>query len=732
MTAEAGARSFFAKYGPSLYQMVDPANELTLSRTGTLENGTTYVTFTQQEGVPVRGGRLSVLFDAKGRIALISGPFVPGLSGMNVHPGLDPAAALTAADQDAHATHSGLGSSLTAPAPALVIDPLIAATPTLVYDLIVAYAAPQTTYPNVDLHYRVDANTGQILLSEPGGYGIAGVSGGCSATSCVPVNGTGQGVLGYQGIVGDTKTFPAIAVSDGGPYLMLYQGNPGSQRAAVDNTATIIVSEDQNSWDTDPPDPGAAVDAYRYAGLADDWWAARRANIGALTGDAVVVVPHFPSPAANDGEWDIFTHWIFIGGTVPAGTGRSIAAGLDVLAHEYTHGIVTAIETGGFQFPLDSPDQNGQNGSLNESIADVFGQFIEADSQPPAVKYASTTALSGEATSLPRSLAHPHNSVGACFRGPGKPAGQPDNVNDALNDSTEGHCLNGVPNNAWYLATYSGVNDTSGIVVQPSLDWGQSEFLYTSMVTTGQFSPAYQWHDFASSIWALARHLFTPDPFGPSSAVGCAWYAVGVLSKDELDAFGVPVDGNTCGKQAKDAGPTSPDGGCTTGSTIPLGNTDNGMAASQYCPLASAADVGQALGVSGVVGPTVVASMTSINPGTGTIVDAACQYTDPSGNLVATIFYYNQSAVTQGALQFADDTGTSQLSNVGCQVNNPTGPGLLNYEAVCPACPGQGNSATEWVGVRETAWFSIIALGKTPAQEEPLATKILASFPGAP
>ena len=69
-------RAFLVRNG-ALFGITDVARELALEDAGNDATGA-HASFTQRElGLPVRDTRLSVVFDARGRIALVSGSFVP-------------------------------------------------------------------------------------------------------------------------------------------------------------------------------------------------------------------------------------------------------------------------------------------------------------------------------------------------------------------------------------------------------------------------------------------------------------------------------------------------------------------------------------------------------------------------------------------------------------------------------------------------------------------------------
>ena len=718
-TPEAGARAFFAKYG-AIYQMAHPADELKLDRQGGPDaNGISFASFTQHEGVPVLGTRLSVQFKSDGSIALISGLWAPDLGNFSITPTLATEAALAAAKVDMTARLGTLGSEFIAPAPTLAIDPL--PSPRLVYTFTLAYADATGTYDAAAMLYEVDADSGAIVLAQDAfGY----IAGGCQGAGCTAVSATGVGVLA------DAKTFSALATSapNNPPFYMQQAAGPGtSARFAGTPTGSVVLSSSQqDSWDTLVPDAGSAVDAYVYFGAADAWWHAHGRNSFDDNGSTVVVVPHDPTKA-NNAAFDGNDNTFHIGISSPSGSFPTFAAALDVAGHEFTHAVI--------KFTLGLSYQ-GMNGALNESLSDVFGKFIESDTTPPP-PYAIDKATYGTAAVIYfRNFAHPHlTQPGSC--NPGAPA-QPDNLkdplyhnSDSLNDGGD-HCKDGIPNNAWYLSTFGGTNDTSlGVVpASISLGWTNSEQLYLYFVNNNVLGGSASVHDFAVAMWGAARAIFGTDPTGPMTAVGCAWWAVGVLSSAELDAWKIPLDGLICGQTRPDAGSSLDSGtakdGPPCGSTSTITTiTDNGTAGNKYCPLMSASEVGNLLGISGLTGPVIVSSMTQ-QAVPGIVVEEASCYYYRNGAVAADIGYTNTGLDGTAQLQYS--VAQSSLMSAGC-TETPASVGQSAFSAACPTCMNGTTGPLLVVQANGTSVLIIATSTASGAQEVDLANAILGVLP---
>jgi hypothetical protein len=99
--------------------------------------------------------------------------------------------------------------------------------------------------------------------------------------------------------------------------------------------------------------------------------------------------------------------------------------------------------------------------------------------------------------------------------------------------------MDGVPNNAFALATFGGTNSTSkvGVALADALGMSTAEELYATAVTmwvpphAPLGDPAF--YNFAEWLMSVYQYfLISGTP--PPNAVACAWYAVGVIDAVEL------------------------------------------------------------------------------------------------------------------------------------------------------------------------------------------------------
>ena len=117
---------------------------------------------------------------------------------------------------------------------------------------------------------------------------------------------------------------------------------------------------------------------------------------------------------------------------------RSLAASLDVAAHELSHGVI--------QYTANLTYQN-ESGALNESFADIFAVLIERKNYAIGEDVVNTNVFP---TGVLRSLSNPNNGGSRL----GDRGWQPSHVNEQyFGSEDEGgvHINSGIPNHAFYL-----------------------------------------------------------------------------------------------------------------------------------------------------------------------------------------------------------------------------------------------------------------------------------------
>jgi thermolysin len=286
-------------------------------------------------------------------------------------------------------------------------------------------------------------------------------------------------------------------------------------------TAADLGSDTDNVW-TD----GALVDAHAYAGYTYDYYYSRDGRRGL---DNANIPVHVITHALRREDWvyysvdtvdTFFANAFYLGeGIVYYGDGlppnvtwfgqrvNYLAGGLDIVAHELSHGVTDYTSSLIYQ---------GESGALNEAFSDMMATAVEFYFQPARANY-----LLGEDAFVPggvRSMQNP------------QAFGDPDHYSiryTGPNDNGGVHTNCGIPDNAFYLAieggrhrlgaTVQGVGAANRAQIERVFYRGFTAFL-TPNATFAQAR--------AATIQA-ARELYGVGG-AVETAVTQAWNAVGV------------------------------------------------------------------------------------------------------------------------------------------------------------------------------------------------------------
>lgn len=478
------------------------AIELRMARERTDDLGMHHVRAEQTfRGLKIRGAELMAHFDAKGTLHVVDANLVTQLDLATIEPSLSRPDAEKAARAHYHAVLRDLPAGhpteeLSVEETELVIDaPSLrvgtngetARAPRLAYHLTLR-GHDDNHASRVD--YTIDALTGEVLNAFDNLQTVQASS---------------------KGALGDNRTFEVTQA--GAVYQLVdmsrtpngiktYTANGSQSRPG-----TMLTAPQPNAvWDGQAPKaPGAAVDAHFFAGLVYDFYKTKLARNGINGQDAAIIsTAHFGQNYAN-AFWD--------GNQMTYGDGdgvvlKSLAAGLDVIAHELTHGVT--------QFESNLTYQ-GQSGALNEAMSDIIAAFVEAGFQADPVKNWQVGEVVGVKGPL-RDMAHP----GAVSQK------QPTHMQEFITTNQDNggvHINSGIVNNAAYLMTVGGTNDRSKVVVSRGLGIEKSTKLWYRMnqqylMASSDFKAAAD----ASMSAATDIGLSTDE----QNIVDCAWKAVGV------------------------------------------------------------------------------------------------------------------------------------------------------------------------------------------------------------
>ncbi len=462
--AERAGRQFLKRYG-ALFGM-SPDDDVVAEDSDTDELGMTHARFEQHVGdVPVWGAELLAHFAADGALVRVNGRYVP------VQTALPDAAttadeARVAAVNGARAAYPSLSpDAFMTAAPKLYVYPVDAATMKLAWR--VEIAAEDDTHA-MALEAFVDAVDGSIVhLVETTAY----------------LDGSGVGVLGDKQ--------PLVVAKSGASYILedATRGMPATRTYSAGGSSrlpgTAVRSKDVTSWDTDGVAPGAAVDAHAYVAKAWDYFATTHGRQGwDGKNKGIHATVHFGARYDNaffDGKQLVF-------GDGDGTDFSALSGALDVVAHEFTHGVTHHTAKLGME---------GQNGALNEALSDIFGCFVEGNWKMGEAIYHPK----GHAAAL-RDIADPHASK--------NPASMSEYVQTS-SDNGGVHVNSTIVSHAAYLMA----RKLPAATVEKIWSRALSRYLHASA----------DFVDAADATTAAARDLGN----GVETDVHAAWVAVGVI-----------------------------------------------------------------------------------------------------------------------------------------------------------------------------------------------------------
>lgn len=462
--AERVGREFLRRYG-ALYGM-GASDDVVAEQSGSDELGMTHARFEQHVGgVPVWGGELIAHFDSDGALVRVNGRYVP-VASPPPDGTLTADQARVAAVDAARAAYPALAAdAFVSAAPKLYLYPADAATLARAWRVAIDVADDSTV---MTLEAFVDAADGSIVhLDETTAY----------------VDGSGIGVLGDRE--------PLVVAKSGASYILedATRGMPAARTYSAGGRTrlpgTAVRSKDVTSWDTAGAAAGAAVDAHAYVAAAWDYFAKVHGRLGwDGKNKGVHATVHFGPRYDNaffDGKQLVF-------GDGDGSDFSPLAGALDVVAHEFTHGVT---------FHTARLGMEGQNGALNEALSDIFGCFVEGNWKMGEAVYHP----SGHAQAL-RDVADPHAS--------NNPASMSEYV-ETQSDNGGVHVNSTIVSHAAYL-------------MSRKLPLATVEKIWYRALTRYLHASA-DFHDAADATIAAARDLGN----GVDGAVRAAWVTVGVI-----------------------------------------------------------------------------------------------------------------------------------------------------------------------------------------------------------
>jgi bacillolysin len=458
-------------------------------------------------GVPVLGAEIVVQEDGPRTVSVL-GSLFEGIE-IDVAARLSPDDAL---DVAARLTGMDLGGSR---------RPELAILPHPDGSFRLAYPVRVFTGSDLTIFY-VDARTGAIAWSR-------------SDLKRQAAPGIGTGVLGDAKKMSVRPEGPSFVADDvlRPPSLVTFDLKGDIFKAlnvlngTVDLRSADLARDADNRW-TD----GAAVDAHTHAGWTYDYYFKRFGRRGLDDRDieiASIIHPVLRDDIArySDAIRDLFYLNAFYAGNGVMVYGEGfppdrpvdgrvfdyLAGGLDVVAHELTHGVTDF--TSGLVY-------QGESGALNESFSDMMAAGVEFFFQAAGGGLLQADYLLGEDVIRPGGV-----------RSMGDPAahGHPDHYSRRYTgqaDSGGVHINSGIPNHVFYLAIEGGTHRTSGLAVQ-GVGAGRREEIEKVMYRAFAFlmPPRATFATARAATLQSARDLYGAGS-AAERALAQAWTAAGV------------------------------------------------------------------------------------------------------------------------------------------------------------------------------------------------------------
>jgi thermolysin len=533
VTATQATLTFLAAH-QDVFGMADPKSEFTAIRDEGDDYGWAHAHFQQRiRGIEVEGADLAAHYDATGALRTISSRYVPGLASLDLNPTLSAADALATAVRGWQASfqptfqEKDFGRT---PETTLVVYVDDAGRASLAYR-VVGHIQMTDNHDPAKMIYFVDAKSGAALYTRDGLETTAAKGSGTDTAGIVRSMDIDVSGTTYT-LVDSTRASKKISTRN-------LSGSMGSGVSA----GTICGGTSATAgWDT------ACVGAHYYAETVYDYYKAMHARDSIDgAGMNIVSLVHYGSKY-NNAFWD--------GNDMSYGDGDgtqfyNFTRGLDVIAHEMTHGVTSRT--------WNPSSSNTQGGAMNECTSDIFGALSEHWAQPDAVKNWQLGEDIMEPGQKPiRIFDHPHTAT----------ASQLDNYSQNT-ASTEVHAGATIGDNAFYLMTHGGTNDTSKLGPVTGIGWDKADKLMY-LVETKYLTSSSNWAAFGKAATDAATELALTA--NEKNIVQCAWIATGCITSPTTCGDTTGGDGADGGTTRGDSGTTPPpptDGGTTTDTTPP-------------------------------------------------------------------------------------------------------------------------------------------------------------------
>jgi len=407
--------SRFFDTNKALLRLKDPQKELLLVKETTdAQLGTKVLRYNQQfEGYEVWPAQVVTNTSAQGYLTVVTGAYVATPEGLDLNATVQPEVAVKSAYQ-----HLGLAAPVKLPKPILKIYSDKGKAQELAYEV-------QVEGGMRDSQVFIGARSGQVLAS---------ISKICTGTA---VAGTGVGLL-------SSTPLPLNLYQNGTTYYAV-----DTTKAMYNSTTTpptgYILVKDATSTDGFPisstlrygfPDKEAASALYSMGKVYDFYKSTFARESWDGSGGSLVGTVRKKN---EDGSLYAGAHWekneMFFG------SADKFAGAIDVVGHEVTHGVIQ--QDAGLVY-------YGQQGALNESFADIFGEAVEDYVTVGAADWKIGTGL---IYNWGYSNSQAELGILRSFSSP-EVYDQPSRMSTYLNTTLDAggvHINSGIPNYAYYL-----------------------------------------------------------------------------------------------------------------------------------------------------------------------------------------------------------------------------------------------------------------------------------------
>jgi len=420
----------------SLLKISDPSSEFKIKSSSTDKEGFTHVRFQQEfKGIPVWAKDAYLHINSTGQVTSFNGEYVPTPLISDTTGSISPSTAITIVQQDLQSKGFGLSTpdfmknkfGYSGPAAKKVIWYGNMPIPHL------AWFVEARTGVSHDWYYFIDASDGNILKS----YDNVDHDGPVSSSG-TDLNGVTRSFSSY--LIGGTYYMidtaePMYDAVDsklpGDPVGGLETLNLGDSDLTAQSQFNFVTSTN-NQW-SDPSSISALYNASVAYGFYHNMFGRSSIDDSGMTIFSVVHVTQNGQPMDN-AYWNGYFMCYGDGNKVF----KPLAGGLDVAAHEMTHGITEHTAN------LEYVDQSG---ALNESMSDVFAVLVDSANWTIGEKVIKD--YTDYPTGALRDLSNPHNGGVE-----GDPCWQPATLTEYVQMTADNggvHTNSGIPNHAFYL-----------------------------------------------------------------------------------------------------------------------------------------------------------------------------------------------------------------------------------------------------------------------------------------